>query len=243
MDVFVTLDEIKKFEKVGNFLKIKLKPKSIYNLNISDASGTTHYAETSILMPYEKEITIPLEDGTFLFGLVNSNLLDAKELTEKDKEKIKKDILKGHINIFAFNDYAQTFKKIFKPEDFKDIKFNDLVAKYNDNLSWEEDIDCMLDIANHLNKKEEFKEKARSYLIKELKWLFSEDNTQIDISLYVISNIFIYYPELKEEIVNNEKIMKKIRSLAKVLKKKNDKTLFKELVKNFRLKEYLVELI
>jgi hypothetical protein len=226
MGFYYSPEAIKEVERVGNSLKIKFK-KGIF-------SGST------------SEIFVPIKETSadFLMDLVASGLLEAKELTKEDKERIKRKIIKEKADFYLLKN-VKAFKKIFKPEDFDKIKFTKLIEVPFENRVSEEKA-AILELAEYLNKKEEIKEMAFNDLKKDIKELKKFISGKEDFYTYsALLSAFVildYYPEFRDRIQQDEEAKRILNSVAKVFIKKS-KTLLKDLVKHFRLKEYLVEIL
>jgi hypothetical protein len=230
---------IEKIEKEGNLLKINLRDWVI--LDPSEIPDDVEYdwEANEVVVP----MTIAKEYPGLLFLAVVFN--PSITITKRDKEVIKKEIIYGGIPIFPEKE-RKTFKKLFKREDFNNDEIESLIASFFIDSKWF--IKEMLDIVKHLNIKKEFEEKAY-YIFKDkiefLKILNckEEDLNAIENTLEDIQAILDEYPEFKDRIKLNEEDEKKIDSFARFLKESGEINAFKRLVRIFRLKKYLVDVI
>jgi hypothetical protein len=226
MKMNISLYDIEKVWVVGDSLKVKLK-------------NSPKYKKSEVIIP------IKITPSETLIWLIGNNLLDARETTEKIKQKIKKDLIEGKTTFGYTDREIEAFKRLFTPDDFGNEEFKKLSFYISGDLMYVGWItNGALEIVNYLNKKEIFKEQIKKEIIKKLDDITSAISFYpIDAFTDCISIIYEYYPELRDELSENKKIMKKVELIAEIARKNKWTGLLKKLIKEFRLKRYLVEVL
>jgi hypothetical protein len=186
-----------------------------------------------------------------LLKLVEIGALDPNILNEYEKEDIKKFIINGK-DLWG---KVKGIRKIFKPEELKDLHLLWFLefSGYYDQLepSYKREL---LELADYLNKKGEIEEVVLNDLKNEvgvrfrgeIKFLLKFPNIELTFLkgyLDYLLKVLEYYPEAKDRIKYDKEFKKKLDAAIGILAARKEINLIIKISKIFNLREYLIKVL